>query len=45
VIPGATRRRYRLVRNDAGSLIACEVEATNPAGSVRAISAIVGAEP
>jgi hypothetical protein len=45
VIPGATRRRYRLVRSDAGSLIACEVEAKNPAGSARAISAIVGVEP
>jgi hypothetical protein len=45
VIPGATRRRYRLVGSDAGSLIACEVEAKNPAGSARAISAIVGVEP
>jgi len=43
-IPGATQRRYRLERLDAGSLIACEVEATNAAGSMRARSGVVGIE-
>lgn len=37
----ATSRRYELRRRDAGSLIACEVVATNPAGSARAVSAAV----
>jgi len=41
LIARATSRRYRLVRRDAGSLIACRVTATNPAGSVRAVSAAV----
>ena len=42
VIVGATSRQYRLLPGDAGSLIACEVRATNPAGSVRAYSDTVG---
>jgi len=41
-IPGASRRRYRLMQRDAGSLIACEVVASNPAGSVGLASAVVG---
>jgi hypothetical protein len=41
-IPGATGRSYRLVPRDAGSLIACEVVATNPGGSARATSPAIG---
>jgi hypothetical protein len=41
LIPGATQRRYALRRPDAGSLIACEVRAANPAGSARATSGAV----
>lgn len=44
-ISGVTTARYRLRRLDAGSLIACEVVATNPAGSRRASSGVVGVEP
>jgi PKD domain len=44
-IPGTTAPRYRLVRRDAGSVIRCEVVATNRAGSVRAASAGVSVEP
>ena len=40
-IARAISRRYELRRRDAGSLIACEVIATNPAGSARAVSAAV----
>jgi hypothetical protein len=40
-IPGATRARYWLARRDAGSLIACEVEARNLAGSTHAISSAI----
>ena len=43
-VPKATTPRYRLTRRDAGSLIACEVEATNPAGSARAMSGVRGIE-
>jgi hypothetical protein len=42
LIPGATQRRHRLGQPDAGSLIVCEVKATNPAGSAHATSAVVG---
>ncbi len=37
-IPGATGTRYRLVQRDAGTLVACRVSATNPAGSAVAAS-------
>jgi hypothetical protein len=38
IVSGATSRQRRLREGDAGSLIACAVRATNPAGSVRAVS-------
>jgi PKD domain len=44
VVAKRTQRTYRLGPRDLGSLIACEVTATNPAGSARAVSAIVGVE-
>lgn len=37
-IDGAASRLYRLRARDAGSVIACVVRATNPAGSRRAVS-------
>jgi hypothetical protein len=43
-VTAVKRARYRLGRDDAGSLIACEVVATNPAGSAHAISGVVGVE-
>lgn len=42
LIPGTSQRRHRLGQPDAGSLIVCEVKATNPAGSAHATSAVVG---
>lgn len=38
LVPGEDTARYRVKRRDAGSRIACEVTATNAAGSIRAAS-------
>jgi hypothetical protein len=44
IVPGAISHLYRVRASDAGALIACEVKATNPAGTVRADSDLVGVE-
>jgi hypothetical protein len=38
LVPGATTRRFRLRVGHRGSLVACAVVATSPAGSLRAVS-------
>jgi hypothetical protein len=40
-VPGATKRTYLVRRHDAGTLVACRVRATNPAGSIVATSRAV----
>jgi hypothetical protein len=43
-VTAVKKARYRLGQSDADSLIRCEVVATNPAGSARASSGLVGVE-
>jgi PKD domain len=40
-VPGSTKRTYALGRRDAGTLVACRVRATNPAGTSVATSRAV----
>ena len=40
----ADHQRYRLTHGDAGSLVACHVEARNPAGAAHRTSAVVAVE-